>query len=245
MSRSALALLMMILPVQALAAPPPAAPQQDSPALSPFDEVRRAAQRQVKAWQKRQPKLDAAWRDDLPGPALLTGIDQRLSPARLQDLGLAWAQSNAGLWGVQGGDLTVLQLQKGQLRSTLRLGQTAMVAGQRMPVLQRGLALTIDAEGQVLSVVAEVMPIGKLGPQRIERGQAQKTAVKAALGLRDDRGVPVDRVHRCELAILAGPGEARLVWAVDVVVNPATDRRAVLVDAESGVILGQRQAAQH
>ena len=184
-------------------------------------------------------------RDAALRTTLLTGIDQRLSPARLQDLGLAWAQSTAGLWGVQGGDLTVLQLQKGQLRSTLRLGQTAMVAGQRMPVLQRGLALTIDAEGQVLSVVAEVMPIGKLGPQRIERGQAQKTAVKAALGLRDDRGVPVDRVHRCELAILAGPGEARLVWAVDVVVNPATDRRAVLVDAESGVILGQRQAAQH
>lgn len=246
MIRRALTLLLMALPFQAVAAPHPAAvPSANPQPLSRFDEVRRAAEKQLQSMQKRQPKLDAAWREDLPGPALLTGLGERLDPARFEERGLAWAQRNAGLWGIAGADLTVLQLQKGKLRTTLRLSQTAMVAGQRLAVLQRGMALTIDADGQLLSAVAEVLPVGTLATPRIDRSLAQKSAVKAALGMRDDRHLPVDRVHRCELAILAGPGESRLVWAVDVVINPATDRRAVLVDAETGLILGQRQAVQH
>lgn len=246
MIRRALTLLLLSLPLQAAAAPPPAAASAVNPqTLSRFDEVRRAAERQLQLLQKRQPKIEAAWREDLPGPALLTGLGERLDPARFQDLGLAWAQRNAGLWGIAAADLSFMQLQKGKLRTTLRLSQTALVAGQRMPVLQRGMALTIDADGQLLSAVSEVLPVGALATPRIDRSLAQKSAVKAALGLRDDRHLPVDKVHRCELAILAGPGESRLVWAVDVVINPATDRRAVLVDAETGAILSQRQAVLH
>lgn len=246
MSRPALALLLLVLPLQAVAAPQkPATAEQNPQVTSSFDDARRAAERQITAWQKRSPKLEAAWRADLPGPALLTDLGERLDPVRFQELGLAWAQRNAALWGIGSADLAVLQLQKGKLRTTLRLSQTALVGNQRMPVLQRGMALTIDADGQLLSVATEVLPVGKLNTQRIAKSQAEKAALKAALGLRDDRNLPMDHLYRCDLAILAGPAESRLVWAVDVVVQAATDRRAVLIEAETGVVVSQRQAVQH
>lgn len=246
MSRCALALLLLTLPLQAVAAPQKPLVAEPTPqALSPFDDVRRSAERQVKVWQKRAAKLEVAWRADMPGPALLTDLGERLDPARFQDQGLAWAQHNAGLWGLQSADWSVLHVQKGKLRTTLRLSQTALVSGIRVPVLQRGMALTIDAQGQMVSVTSEAVPLGKLTLERIAKADAQKTALKAVLGLREDRNLPLDRVHRCELAVLAGPTEARLVWAVDIVVQAATDRRAVLIDAETGVLLSQRSAVHH
>lgn len=255
MRLTALALVLAVAPTAAAAAPNASAernPAHESnpasernPAAEQFAQQRSSAERQVAQWKTRAPQLDATWRPDLAGPAMLLGTGDHLDPARLQQQGLAWAQQRAGLWGVAAADLQVLQVQTVAQRSTLRLTQTALVAGKRVPVLERGINLTIDAKGQLISVTAELLPVGALAAARVGQGDAKKAAVKAALGMRDDLGVPVERVQLCELAVIAGPSEARLVWAADVVVQPMTDRRAVLVDAATGAVLSQRQTVLH
>lgn len=254
MRLTALALLLAAAAVSAAPAfaAPRTAPASAAPAPAArgssaerFAQARKTAEAKVAEWQARVAQLDATWRADLSGPAMLLGTGDQLDPARLQQQGLAWAQQHAELWGVAAADLQVLQVQTVAQRSTLRLTQTALVAGKRVPVLDRGINLTVDAKGQLLSVTAELLPVAALDPARVAQNDAKKAAVKAALGLRDDQGLPVERVQLCELAVIAGPSEARLVWAADVVVHPMTDRRAVLVDAETGAVLSQRQTVLH
>lgn len=222
----------------------PAAPA-GNPAAERFAQVRRAAEAQVAHWKTRAPQLDVSWRADLAGPAMILDTADQLDLARAQEQGLNWAQKHAELWGIAAADLQVLQLQTVAQRTTLRLTQTALVAGKRVPVLDRGLNLTLDAKGRLISVTADLMPVAQLGTARVGQNDAKKAAVKAALGARDDHNLPVERVQVCELAVIAGPSEAKLVWAADVVVQPLTDRRAVLVDAETGAVLSQRQTVLH
>ncbi len=176
---------------------------------------------------------------------MILDTGERLDLGRAQEQGLTWAQNHAELWGITAADLQVLQLQTVAQRTTLRLTQTALVAGKRAPVLDRGLNLTLDAKGQLISVTADLLPVAQLASPRVAQSDAKKAAVKAALGARDDHSLPVERVQVCELAVIAGPSEAKLVWAADVVVQPLTDRRAVLVDAETGAVLSQRQTVLH
>lgn len=254
MRLTALALVLAVAPAAAHASPTastspaqraPAAAAARNPAAERFAQVRRTAETQVAQWKTRAPQLDVSWRADLAGPAMILDTGDQLDPARVQDQGLAWAQKHAELWGISATDLQVLQLQTVAKRTTLRLTQTALVAGKRVPVLDRGLNLTVDTKGRLISVTADLLPVAQLATPRVGQNDAKKAAVKAALGAREDQGLPVERVQVCELAVIAGPSEAKLVWAADVVVQPLTDRRAVLVDAESGAVLSQRQTVLH
>jgi Zn-dependent metalloprotease len=254
MRLTALALVLAVAPAAANASPSaasatahrtPAAAAAQHPAAGRFAQVRRAAEAQVAQWKTRAPQLDVNWRADLAGPAMILDTGERLDLGRAQEQGLTWAQNHAELWGITAADLQVLQLQTVAQRTTLRLTQTALVAGKRAPVLDRGLNLTLDAKGQLISVTADLLPVAQLASPRVAQSDAKKAAVKAALGARDDHSLPVERVQVCELAVIAGPSEAKLVWAADVVVQPLTDRRAVLVDAETGAVLSQRQTVLH
>lgn len=254
MRLTALALVIAVAPAAAHASPPaasanahraPTAATARNSGAERFAQVRRAAEAQVAQWKTRAPQLDVSWRADLAGPAMILDTGDQLDPARMQDQGLAWAQKHAELWGISAADLQVLQIQTVAKRTTLRLTQTVLVAGKRVPVLDRGLNLTMDAKGQLISVTADLQPVAQLATARVAQNDAKKAAVKAALGARDVHGLPVERVQVCELAVIAGPSEAKLVWAADVVVQPLTDRRAVLVDAETGAVLSQRQTVLH
>lgn len=214
-------------------------------AAARFAQVRRDAEQQIAQYKARAPGLEVTWRGDLAGPAMILGGGDLLDVQRLQSAGLAWAQQRAGWWGIDPSDLRVLQVQTVAQRTTLRLTQTALVDGQRVPVLERGLVLTVDAQGKLVSVTADLLPVARLAPARVSQADAKKAALKAALGARDDRDLPLERVQLCAWAVIAGPSEARLVWAADVVVQPLTDRRAVLVDAETGAVLSQRQTVLH
>lgn len=253
MRLTALALVLAVAPMAANAAPttstsaahraPGAAAR--NPAAERFAQVRRTAETQVAQWKTRAPQLDVSWRADLAGPAMILETGEQFDLARAQEQGLAWAQKHAELWGIAANDLQILQFHTVAQRTTLRLTQTALVAGKRVPVLDRGLNLTVDAKGYLISVTADLLPVAQLATARVPQNDARKAAVKAALAMREDHGLPVERVQVCELAVIAGPSEAKLVWAADVVVQPLTDRRAVLVDAETGAVLSQRQTVLH
>lgn len=204
-----------------------------SDAPSAFAKVRAHAQAQVRALG---PNADATFADNLPGPALIAGLQVPTTGDTPERRALGFLQDHADLWGIAPDQLAVLGKVAWKGHVSVRLAQSVPSPWGRLPLLERIANVTLDDQSRVMTVTSDLLPVAlpPISPVSAERARAA-AAFAAGLCAKDDlpcgarAPVPV-----CKLAVVASALGAQLVWAAEVRLSPV-QRVAVLVDAKSGL----------
>ena len=238
----------MLLVCLALPGLPALAAPRLAAQASAWQFARQRAQGRVVELANRWTGLEASWAPTMPGPTLLLGLQVTLPAGDTGARALQFAREIADLWGVPPAELAVLSVVRSKARVSVRIQQQVATPHGAVPVLDRDLVVTLDGDSRVISVTSDLLATVLPATVPCAEAVAQQAALRAALGLRADTAVTFAQLRQIQLsklAIVATPAGARLVWAVDVLADPLRDRRAVVVDAATGQVVGQRQVAQH
>lgn len=224
-----------------------AAAAQAEPAVATFARVRFAAERALLQLRRANPDADATWQANLPGPALLTGLQEPAHGADPTAQALAFARAHAAVWGVAALQLQLIERSASRDRDTVRLGLAAQVGSRSVPVLDRSLVVTLDrSRGQIATVASDLLPVGALKAPTVTENAATLRALKS-VGLCEGPAACAEfaRATPARLAVWAELTGATPVWVVDVAVAGPLKRTVVLVDAWTGAALRATPVAIH
>jgi hypothetical protein len=234
----ALALVALLLPL--IAAPAVA----NSPA-DPVRAIHAQAERAFQALQTRFPDADVSWRDGQAGPEVVTGLHIQIPGATTpQQAAETFLREHQDLLGIPARDLKPMGQSRSRDRVVVRFSQQVQTAVGVLPVLDRYVTVTLDAQGRILTLASDAMPVRPFTLGRVAEPEARTAAVRAALGLHPDQPLPVVQTVQGQV-VVAHPGRALHAWAVDVTVTPRVDRRLVLVDAVTGLVVHQQSVVLH
>ncbi len=211
----------------------------DQPAAAAFARTRTTAERALQGLLRANPGAEATWQPQLPGPALVVGLQAPVAMADPAAAVLQFARRHAALWGVRAQQLQVIGETRSRDRHTVHLGLAVTVGERTAPVLDRRLSVTVDrAKGHLLAVASDLLPVPTLRPTTVTDQAAAARGVQA-MGLCEAAAKCADlgRAAPTRLAVAADLTGATPVWVVDVQAGGALKRTAVLVDAWTGAAL--------
>ncbi len=245
MRRACFAALLTLVPVVTLAEQPASretvAGRETSDSKSPHALALRA----VEQLRIRNPDLQASWRPGQAGPEVVTGLRIEIpgvtTPERAAD---TFLQQNPNLLGIAASDLRHMTVSRSRDRVVVRYSQQAQTATGPLPVLNRYVAVTLDAQGRILALTSDAMPVHPLTIGRVPEAQARVTAIRSALQLGREDPLPVVQVAAMQ-GIFVQAHRSAHVWAVDVTVTPRVDRRLLFVDAVSGAVVHSQSLVLH
>ncbi|MEY3015565.1 MAG: hypothetical protein RIT45_4300 [Pseudomonadota bacterium] len=200
----------------------------------PSDPAHLAAQSAIAVLRRRAPRLQVQWQRDGRLPALLTGLavpTQGLGADAQPDAdALARARgfllAHPALVGGAVDALAALPVSRSARRTVVRFEARP----GDVPLLDRTLSVTLDAEGRVLHFVSDLPPLAA-----VPAGSVAADAATAAA-----RAVP--RLGRALLstptpALWQPAGRMLRVWRIDAVVVAGASHLRVLVDAATGEVV--------
>lgn len=244
MRRACLAAFLTLVPVATLADQPRSRVGEDRPAAASRD-PHALALRAFEQLRLRYPEVQATWRSGQAGPEVVTGLRVEIpgvaSPERTAD---AFLQQNADLVGIAARDLRHMAVSRSRDRVVVRYSQQAHTAAGVLPVFDRYVAVTLDAQGRILALTSDAMAVPLLPIGRVTEAQARETAIRTALELRREDPLPVVQTSAMQGLLVEAP-RSRHVWAIDVTVKPLVDRRLLYVDAVSGGVLHSQSRVLH
>ncbi len=198
---------------------------------SPNGAIHQRALQAFHALHARSPHAEAEWQARQPGIHMLLGLDEPLLGDTTAQRGERFLRANEALLGVSAGQLRPLAPTVSNQRTVLRYQQIARMGGQELRVLDAEVTLTFDnANGHLLRVLSEAVPVQQLAAGVVTREQAAAKASQSAAGATFARALPA----AAEQAVIVGHRGARLVWVVHVPGASLQDLRTLAVDAVTG-----------
>lgn len=249
----AFALARRLLPVVAVALPLAplvvASPAQAEHAAAvperAVDPLRVQAVREFEQLQARYPGADASWKDGQAGPEVVTGLRVQVPGATSpQQAAETFLREHADLLGIPAKDLKPLGQSRLTDRVVVRFSQQVQTAAGVLPVLDRYVTVTLDAQGTILTLASDAMPVRRFALGHTTEADARTAAIRAALELKPQQPLPVVQTAQAQV-VVAHPGKSLHAWAIQVTVTPRVDRRLLLVDAVTGQVVHQQSLVQH
>lgn len=215
------------------------------PVLAASPDARTLAQQAFATLQARYPDADASWKSGQAGPEVVTGLQVDVPGARTPEArARGFLASCPGLLGIGDADLRFTGVSQSRAQVVAQFVQTAATPAGRVPVLDRHVAVTMDASGRVVVLASDAVAIGAIAAGKITAAQAQATVLREVDGVRVG-SVVTDRPVQSAQVVVAFGNRAYLAWAVDVTVTPRIDRRLFVVDAATGRVMSQKSLVQH
>ncbi len=176
----------------------------------------------------RGDNLRVHWPDLRTSPARVSGLRWTHDATSPEAVGAAFIDEFRGLTGVAPEDLSLGETEHTKHRTVLRFRQT----WQGIPVLGGEVILSLDREGQVLSMASSSTRTDGLDASRdIGQDAAMRAAIERVHRTAEDHPTLATRV------IVPTPGGAVLAWRVVVPTVPMVQKIVCLVDAATGEIL--------
>ena len=170
------------------------------------------------------------------GPALLVGLAE---PTQGQDAAaraLDFIQRRASALRISADQLRVAQVRQAAGQQVVLFEQ---VHGQ-LPVLGRHMAVTLDAQGKVLTVTHNVLPIQVALKGQVSAQEASAIAQRHVHG--DALEVPLATGYT--RVILAQPGQIVEAWEIALPMTPTLLQPRVLISTLDGAVLSTRDLAR-
>ena len=180
------------------------------------------------------PEVEVRWNAMKTAPWSLRGLDVPTRGASSAERALGFARENAGLLGLEDGEVAVAETRDAVFAGRTVRGAVLQRLWRGLPVEGQTLSVRMDGEDRVRSVTSSVgllvveEPSTIIDPASAQRVVRDTYAVAAV-------GAPT-RVVR------AFGNIGRVAWRVPVAVIPLEAHFFVWVDAASGRILGERPA---
>lgn len=200
----------------------------------------------------------AVWSDFRNAPALVTGL--RIAPEgetqqeRAEAFLAEWSER---LLGLSVSDLVFAGTEGARDRTSIRYQQFH----QGLPVTGRFVLVTLNDAGEVLSVSNDTVGIAQVEAGGLAEVNARAIAFAAVhpevpaseMGLDVSAGTPtvaelpssVADTTKAMRVILADAGRAMVVWKVHVMSHPVMRNATVLVDTQTGKVVGLKSNVQH
>lgn len=203
-------------------------------ALAETPVARRAAEASVAALQQRSAAVRAAWQPGAVTPARLTGLRVPTVGATPEARARGFLRAHPDLLALR--EAVLVSTRKSRERTVVRLQQTH--AGR--PVVDRVVAITLDGEGAVRSVINATAPLQQVKPSALDAAAARALAVRHVLG-RDDADLPT-KVSPVVFALGTQGVEG---FEVELSRVPFHEHLVVRVDGHAGEIIGVRDEVMH
>lgn len=124
------------------------------------------------------------------------------------------------------------------VRTEAAAGRTVVSYRQmhgELPIIDRSLSVMMTAEGDVVRVQSDLVPLGDVVQGPVEAATASAIATSALWG-----DVPFAALNAERVVVSLENGRAMVVWAVHVPLRALVDHMVVLVDSRDGQIIEVR-----
>lgn len=194
-----------------------------------------AARGSLHAVMQENPRAHAQWRLGQPAPSLITGLRIPTAGVTPEHRAQNFVATHAGLIGVPAAELSAQAVQSSAGRVSVRFQQVY----RGLPVYQRSLVVTMDTDGNVITLNNSTLPITQLGAPRLSLERALTLA--HAQTKRASGNLTTSAPER---VIIAQPGHAAEAALVRVAHPGTLQSASLLVDLSTGAIRSLRSGVQ-
>ena len=211
-----------------------------SPAAAYEPAARADIEQAIDVLRDSNPKLRVVYGRGQLGPSVLTGIrlptDGATPRARADD----FLERMSIVLGVPSTQLAFVKVTATRDRNIVRYRQ---VTGDQI-VHGRVVALTLDAEGFVISISSDAHPVSEVLRGELSDDDARKSAAAAALGTDDHTALP-PAPARVERVVIVNGNEAFEAARVLVATRGGAAVLEVLIDTRTGKVASVRPVIKH